>query len=182
MLCCVGRSILPLPETTPSAARVTLHRFSSGDISDYDANSIYKLMMMIGDIRLAEEVLISGDIFIYDVKNMSLGHVAHHTTPSLKKALNIAQEAYPQRLKEIHIINAPPFITRVINFARQLMKEKMRNRVSEVTWIFIDRGASNKVLILVFFRSFTCIPTWSRCTNMYQEIFFLWNTVVAGKL
>ena len=40
------------------------------------------------------------------------------------------QEAYPQRLKEIHILDAPPFVDWILNVFRSLVKEKMRNRVS----------------------------------------------------
>lgn len=40
------------------------------------------------------------------------------------------QDAYPQRLKQIHLFNVPNYIDKLLTLFRSLMKEKMRNRVS----------------------------------------------------
>lgn len=39
------------------------------------------------------------------------------------------QEAYPVKLKEVHIINVSPLIDTVINWVKPFLKEKIRNRI-----------------------------------------------------
>lgn len=121
-------SVLPLPRTRRDGARVTLHVLNDVDASEHVAQSVYKMIFMVSDIRLVEEAEISGDVFVFDVAHVSLSVLLKHAGSLLKKALSLAQGAYPQRLKEIHIINAHPFVNKSINLFRSFMKEKMRNR------------------------------------------------------
>jgi CRAL/TRIO domain len=44
--------------------------------------------------------------------------------------LPVLQDAYPQRLKQIHLFNVPNYIDKLLTLFRSLMKEKMRSRVS----------------------------------------------------
>lgn len=46
---------------------------------------------MIGDIRLVEETPIAGDIFLFDVRHMSVLHIARLANPQLKKILHCTQ-------------------------------------------------------------------------------------------
>lgn len=39
------------------------------------------------------------------------------------------QEAYPVKLKEVHIINVSPLVDTIINFVRPFLKEKIRQRI-----------------------------------------------------
>ncbi|KAK3910648.1 Alpha-tocopherol transfer protein-like [Frankliniella fusca] len=121
-------SVLPLARTRRDGARVTLHILNDVDATEHVASSIYKMIFMISDIRLVEEAEISGDVFVFDLANVSLTIMLKHAGSMLKKVLSLAQGAYPQRLKEIHIINAHPFVNKGINLFRSFMKEKMRNR------------------------------------------------------
>jgi hypothetical protein len=42
----------------------------------------------------------------------------------------MSQEAYPVKLKEVHVINVSPLVDTVLNFVKPFLKEKIRNRVS----------------------------------------------------
>ncbi|RZF32236.1 hypothetical protein LSTR_LSTR011508 [Laodelphax striatellus] len=118
----------PLPRLTPEGFRVTVHRFTEAPVNDFEPADIYKFLCMIGDIRLVEESAIAGDVFLFDVANMSVTHIAKLANPLLRKILHCTQEGYPQRLKEIHVINAPPYIDKIVNMFKMFMKEKMRSR------------------------------------------------------
>jgi CRAL/TRIO domain len=48
----------------------------------------------------------------------------------MKPFLPVLQDAYPQRLKQIHLFNVPNYIDKLLTLFRSLMKEKMRSRVS----------------------------------------------------
>lgn len=39
------------------------------------------------------------------------------------------QEAYPVKLKEVHIINVSPLVDTIVNFVRPFLKEKIRQRI-----------------------------------------------------
>lgn len=39
------------------------------------------------------------------------------------------QEAYPVKLKEVHIVNVSPLVDTIINFVRPFLKEKIRQRI-----------------------------------------------------
>lgn len=118
----------PLPQLTPNGCRVTLHQITTAPLSDFEPSAMYKTFCMIGDIRLIEEVAISGDIFLFDIANLTLNHITKLAHPLLKKIVQATEQAYPQRLKQIHIINAPPFADRIVNMFKMFMKEKIRNR------------------------------------------------------
>lgn len=79
---------------------------------------------------MEEEHAIAGDIYVFDVKDLKIPFLMKFITPLTKKILEIIQYAYPQRLKQIHIINAPTVVYSTVKFIKSFMKEKMRNRVS----------------------------------------------------
>jgi hypothetical protein len=41
-----------------------------------------------------------------------------------------SQEAYPVRLRQVHVINVNPLVDVIFNFIKPLLKEKIKNRVS----------------------------------------------------
>uniref|UniRef100_A0A1B6CMW7 CRAL-TRIO domain-containing protein n=1 Tax=Clastoptera arizonana TaxID=38151 RepID=A0A1B6CMW7_9HEMI len=118
----------PLPQLTPDGYRITIHQITNLSDCEFIATHIYKALCMIGDIRLIEESAISGDIFIFDVQHVTMSHITRLANPQLRKILHCTQDGYPQRLKEIHLINAPPYIDKIVNMFKMFMKNKMRNR------------------------------------------------------
>lgn len=83
--------ITPLPKLTPQGHRVTIHRFNSIPLEDFDPVALYKLIYMKADIRMVEETLISGDVFVFDALHLNLSHIAKLTSPLTKNALLCAQ-------------------------------------------------------------------------------------------
>ena len=120
----------PLPNLTPNGRRVTILRASDKDIPTPSASESMKLVMMIGDVRLAEEsVGVAGDVFIFDAVAASPKHLPKFTPQILKKFFICVQEAYPAKIKEIHIINVSPLVDSLVNFVKPFLKEKIRNRI-----------------------------------------------------
>ena len=97
---------------------------------NYNASDVIKLVLMIGDIRLfAEEIGVAGDIYILDATGVNATHFAKFTPTLIKKFAICVQEAYPVKLKEIHIVNVSPFVETIVNFVKPFIKEKIRNRI-----------------------------------------------------
>lgn len=89
-----------------------------------------KVALMIGDIRLAEEkVGVGGDIFILDAAVATAAHFAKFSPTIVKKFLICVQEAYPVKVKEVHVINVSPLVDTIMNFVKPFVKEKIRNRI-----------------------------------------------------
>lgn len=85
---------------------------------------------MIGDIRLAEEsVGIAGDIFILDAAVATASHFAKFSPSVVKKFLICVQEAYPVKVKEVHVINISPLVDTIFKFVSPFVKEKIRGRI-----------------------------------------------------
>jgi len=40
------------------------------------------------------------------------------------------QEAYPVKLKEVHVVNISPLVDKILNIVKPFLKEKIRNRVT----------------------------------------------------
>lgn len=100
------------------------------EIATPNVADIMKLVLMIGDIRLLEEQKgVAGDVYIFDASVATPGHFAKFTPAIVKKFLICVQEAYPVKLKEMHIINVSPLVDTIINFVRPFLKEKIRQRI-----------------------------------------------------
>jgi hypothetical protein len=85
---------------------------------------------MIGDVRLREESHgVAGDVYILDASVIMPIHFTKITPTLVKKFLVCVQEAYPVKLKEVHVINISPIVDTVINFVKPILKEKIRNRI-----------------------------------------------------
>lgn len=100
------------------------------DIPTPNVAEIMKLVLMIGDIRLLEEQKgVAGDVYIFDASVATPGHFAKFTPAIVKKFLICVQEAYPVKLKEVHIVNVSPLVDTIINFVKPFLKEKIRQRI-----------------------------------------------------
>ncbi|KAL0867916.1 hypothetical protein ABMA27_008594 [Loxostege sticticalis] len=118
----------PLPGLTPEGRRVIIAR--GHDLDTHQLNDAFKIAMMIGDIRLKEEIEgVAGDVYILDASVVNASHIGRISIPSVKKFLICVQEAYPVKLKEVHVVNASPLIDAVVTMIKPFLKEKIRNRI-----------------------------------------------------
>lgn len=120
----------PLPGLTKNGRRVILMRGIEKDILTPSVAEAMKLVLMIGDVRLAEEqVGVAGDVYVLDATVATPTHFAKFTPTIVKKFLVCVQEAYPVKLKEVHVVNVSPLVDTIINFVKPFLKEKIRNRI-----------------------------------------------------
>ncbi|CAH0758486.1 unnamed protein product [Diatraea saccharalis] len=120
----------PLPGLTPNGRRVIIVRSSDKTLDTHHLYDAFKITMMIGDIRLKEEYEgVAGDVYILDAGIVSPAHLAKLSLTTVKKFFICIQEAYPVKLKEIHIVNAGPVIETVLSLVKPFLKEKIKNRI-----------------------------------------------------
>lgn len=119
-----------LPGLTPDGRRVTVARALDHNVDAYHLNYALKLALMIGDIRLLEEKEgVAGDVYVLDASVVSAAHLTKVSPTLIKKFLICVQEAFPVKLKEVHIVNPSPLIDAVISFVKPFLKEKIRKRI-----------------------------------------------------
>ncbi|XP_043267849.1 alpha-tocopherol transfer protein-like isoform X2 [Venturia canescens] len=123
-------NIPPLPGLTENGRRVVLMRGVDKNLPTPNPPDAMKLVLMIGDVRLKEELVgVAGDVYVLDASVATPAHFAKFTPTILKKFLICVQEAYPVKLKEVHVINVSPLVDSIINFVKPFLKEKIRNRI-----------------------------------------------------
>ncbi|CAG9566044.1 unnamed protein product [Danaus chrysippus] len=103
--------MLPLPNKTKENYKVFLYRLNNPDYDLFNFIDAIKVFFMLADTRLTEEDDIpSGEIPIFDATNVTLKFMGKINLTVLRKYMLYTQEALPIRLKQVHIINAPPYI------------------------------------------------------------------------
>uniref|UniRef100_A0AAR5Q4E5 CRAL-TRIO domain-containing protein n=1 Tax=Dendroctonus ponderosae TaxID=77166 RepID=A0AAR5Q4E5_DENPD len=120
----------PLPGLTPDGKRIIVMRGKDKDIDTPPLGDVAKVVLMIGDVRLAaEETGVAGDVYILDASVASASHFSKVSPSLAKKFLVCVQEAYPVKLKEVHVVNVSPLVDTIVQFVKPFLKEKIRNRI-----------------------------------------------------
>lgn len=79
------RHLPPLPGLTPDGKRIIVMRGKDKDIDTPPLGDVAKVVLMIGDVRLAaEETGVAGDVYILDASVASASHFSK-VSPSLAK-------------------------------------------------------------------------------------------------
>ncbi|KOB78635.1 CHOp24 [Operophtera brumata] len=106
-----GKDILTLPKLTDEGFRVTIFRVKANyPDSSSDIAAAVRAILLISDARMNDEKMIAGDVFIYE----------------------LAQAAYPQRLKRVHVVGASPFLASSLELMKSFVNEKVKKRVDEL--------------------------------------------------
>ncbi|XP_014356300.2 retinol-binding protein pinta [Papilio machaon] len=123
--------IAPLPKLTDEGLRVTIFRVRANYAeSSADIAAAVRAILLVSDARMHDETLISGDVFIWETSNVRASLAARMAAAanSVRRAIHLAHAAYPQRMRRIHVVGAPPLIASSLNFIRSCVNEKIRRR------------------------------------------------------
>ncbi|KAG5885890.1 hypothetical protein JTB14_019149 [Gonioctena quinquepunctata] len=116
---------LLLPERVENN-NVFLYRITSNDVDKYDFVNGTKAFFIFADARMFEEEDIpDGEITLFDMKNFTPRHLTKIVFPVLRKYMMYTQEAHPMNLKQIHLLNVPPFLDRLMMLIKPLMKTEV---------------------------------------------------------
>lgn len=63
-----------------------------------------------------------------NVRGSIVAHIAAAAN-AVRRAIQLAQAAYPQRLKRIHVVGSPPFLASSLQLMRNCVNEKIKRRV-----------------------------------------------------
>ncbi|XP_055920777.1 clavesin-1-like [Eupeodes corollae] len=109
---------------------IILHSGAVWDPSFISADESFQLLYATHLMALLEpETQIRGVVCILDFEGLSFKQVKSLTPPCLIRVLTFIQDAFPIRLKEVHIMKQPYIFNVVWSLAKPLIQEKLRNRI-----------------------------------------------------
>ncbi|KAB7501394.1 Alpha-tocopherol transfer protein-like [Armadillidium nasatum] len=128
---CQNREFLPLPGYDEKGRKVILIRPDLHDTNTTSMDDVLKVEQIILDLLIEEDLQHSliGVIVLLDFHDFTPNNALQMTPFIFKKIFTVWQEAYPIRLKAIHVIKAPPTFQVILNLMKQFMKEKLKQRL-----------------------------------------------------
>ncbi|XP_018561550.1 alpha-tocopherol transfer protein-like [Anoplophora glabripennis] len=121
--------VCPLPKTTEDGYRVTVIKFVDEDADNFDAYDFFAHTYNIAEIRVQEDIPLS-DVIIYDFEFLTMGHILKLTPVVIKKASIVLEKVFSNRVKAIHIINAPSYVDTLLSVCKQLISPKLVERLN----------------------------------------------------
>ncbi|KAJ8965413.1 hypothetical protein NQ314_004166 [Rhamnusium bicolor] len=122
---------IPMPKLTKNKHKVFVYRILTNDPEKYNFVNGVKAFFIFADVRMVEEQdFPEGEIPIFDMKNFTVRHLTKIVLPVVKKYMVYTQEAHPIKLREIHVINVPPFLDRCLAIIRPFLKSDVAKMVS----------------------------------------------------
>ncbi|XP_018568249.1 alpha-tocopherol transfer protein-like [Anoplophora glabripennis] len=118
--------IVFLPKFTENGNKVSIYKLKDTDPSRYDVYAVTKLFFMMYDLTLTSQYPNAGEIAIFDGSGLSPNHFVTFLT-IIKIVTPILRRAYGTRLKEIHILNAPPLLEKILSVIKPILHHKVKN-------------------------------------------------------
>ncbi|PSN57137.1 hypothetical protein C0J52_01289 [Blattella germanica] len=122
-----------MPQLTPEGDRISVHGLYSEDVSNFVMEDLMRLMLMYMDVKLLEDYYLR-NIFIMDMKDLSVTHVMKTPPALMKKYILFITKGHKARIKSIHFINAPAFVDLVMVLIKPLLSKKIVSRVSTIMY------------------------------------------------
>ncbi|XP_063926747.1 alpha-tocopherol transfer protein-like isoform X2 [Zophobas morio] len=118
-------NLIRLPKTTPEGYRVLLYSVRDPDPTKMIFSDAVKGFCMYNDCVLSEDGLAEGYVVIFDMRGVSIGHLARVSLPALKAFMFYIQDAHPARLKGIHILNTASWIHHIMRIVVPLVRSEI---------------------------------------------------------
>ncbi|OWR55140.1 alpha-tocopherol transfer protein-like isoform X2 [Danaus plexippus] len=119
-----------LPKLTPDHYRIVLTKFNNIPFDSSDVINFYRYNVILGDYLKSHDYL-RGFIVISDYSDANMMDYVSKINPiDLRNAFSIYLEGYGMRIKGIHIVCSSKFVDAFITILKQVLSEKVANRIS----------------------------------------------------
>ncbi|XP_052751926.1 uncharacterized protein LOC113513888 [Galleria mellonella] len=120
---------IPLPKLSPKdLTRVMITQFLTDKLDDFSLLSYFRYNFLVGEFRLNYDYCAS-ETFVIDLKNLSIGHLTKLNPIVIKKAELLCTEGFGTKINGIHIVNATPFVDKLLLILKSSLKPKVADRV-----------------------------------------------------
>ncbi|SPP77727.1 blast:Alpha-tocopherol transfer protein [Drosophila guanche] len=120
--------LVPLPGLTPENNKLLFYRLIDFDADKFNFTAGIKVFFMVADCRFATENdgrMSDGEIPIFDMAGYTLRHLTKTVLSSLRVYMKFVQEAHPVRLKEVHVLNCPSYLDKVLTVVKPFIKSEV---------------------------------------------------------
>ncbi|XP_057665015.1 alpha-tocopherol transfer protein-like [Diorhabda carinulata] len=164
----------PLPNLNDDLCRISINKLfpynSNFDVRKYLAN-----FLNVYEIRICEDLCVS-EIVIIDYEELTWSHIFKFSPFVISKAVTIMDKVAKNRIKNIHIVNAPSYVNILLNIGKKFMKKKLSDRIQvhdsfESLFYYVpqellpsDYGGKEKSMAEL-------IELWKKQVNKYQKRF-----------
>ncbi|CAH2267238.1 alpha-tocopherol transfer protein-like [Pararge aegeria] len=95
-------------------------------LESYDYTLDAKLFFLTTDARfLDSDVYHEADIVLMDVRDITLRFLTKMNVSVARRLAKYQEDAIPIRLKQVHVVNAPPFIDKIYGVMKPFMKKEI---------------------------------------------------------
>ncbi|XP_068622675.1 alpha-tocopherol transfer protein-like [Battus philenor] len=114
----------------PEKKNVWVYQINDPGLEVYDYLLDVKLFYTSTDAWLLNnDYLEESDVVILDVKDISLKFLTKYNVSVARKLAKYQEEAIPIRLKQVHIVNAPPFIDKIYGLIKPFLKKELTEMI-----------------------------------------------------
>ncbi|EDV96433.1 alpha-tocopherol transfer protein-like [Drosophila grimshawi] len=114
-----------------NGARVGIFRMGVTPADKYKITDVMRVGLAMQELSILEDddALISGVVFIMDMKGATASHLFQMTPGLAKKMTVFNEEAFPIRPKAQHFVNVIPGFETVFNMIKPMMSKKQQGRL-----------------------------------------------------
>ncbi|KAF2902373.1 hypothetical protein ILUMI_03819 [Ignelater luminosus] len=120
----------PLKQKTSEGYRIMYLKIVDNDYTKYDFNQQQKMFYNVVDLYLRTVANCEGFVLILDASGVTWGHLTKFGIFQSRKLMTYLQEAFPIRLKAVHLINVNPIVDKLFFIARIFMIKELYELVS----------------------------------------------------
>ncbi|XP_075545605.1 alpha-tocopherol transfer protein-like isoform X1 [Dermacentor variabilis] len=113
----------------PMGRAVAMMKLGAWNTSICPVTDLVRAALVMAEWTLLnEETQIRGVVGVFDLKGLSISHLAHFTPFLLGKLAHIVQDCYPARLKAVYVTNNSPIFELLFAAVKPFLKSKLLRR------------------------------------------------------
>lgn len=114
---------------TPDNQNLIFHRLSSYEPKHYIFDEAVKTFIIACEVYAYHKGPRSGTIFVFDLKNVRLGHIFQPSIGSIRKGIRFLEEGNPFDITAVHVLNTVPFFNLILGLVKPFAMSEMVNKV-----------------------------------------------------
>ncbi|CAK1541712.1 unnamed protein product [Leptosia nina] len=120
---------VPLPKLCKvDQSRVMVTQFLTERLENFSLLTYFRFAFMVGEYRLHYDYCLA-ERYIVDLTNVHIGLITKLNPLVVKQAEVLCTEGFGTKIKGIHLLNAPPFVDKIVFLIKQGLKEKVASRL-----------------------------------------------------
>ncbi|XP_055629533.1 retinaldehyde-binding protein 1-like [Toxorhynchites rutilus septentrionalis] len=122
--------LFPLPERDAKGRAMIFNETGKLDPTKFAAHHVTRMHMMVYESLMDQsDTQCAGVVHVYDLTGMTMAQISLVTLNEIKALAGYLNKATPMRIQEFHFVNTPGATATIVNFAMQLLSDKLRERV-----------------------------------------------------